>query len=75
MKLEQVLRDSFNIESSNVSDETTLMSFEEWDSLSYMFFITKLEGVYGIELTGDEISDMRTIGDIKKIVTAKGKEL
>jgi acyl carrier protein len=75
MKLEQVLRESFNIESSRVSDETSLMSFEEWDSLSIMFFITKLEGVYGIELTGDEISDMRTIGDIKKIIAAKGKEL
>jgi acyl carrier protein len=75
MKLEQVLRDSFNIESSKLNDETSLMSFEEWDSLSFMFFITKFEEVYGIELTGDEISDMRTIGDIKKIIAAKGKEL
>ncbi len=51
------------------------MSFEEWDSLSFMFFITKMEGVYGIELTGDEISDMRTIGDIKKIIATKGKRI
>jgi len=73
MKLEQILRESFNIESSKVEDETSLMSFEEWDSLSYMFFITKLEESYGIELTGDEIADMRTIGDIKKIISSKGK--
>ncbi len=75
MKLENILRDSFNIESSRVNDETSLMSFDEWDSLSYMFFITKLEESYGIELTGDEISNMRTIGDIKKIIGSKGKEL
>ena len=73
MKLEQILRESFNIESSKVEDETSLMSFEEWDSLSYMFFIRKLEESYGIELTGDEIADMRTIGDIKKIISSKGK--
>ena len=51
------------------------MSLGEWDSMTHMFFITKLEETYTIELTGDEIVDMQTVGDIKKIIISKGKEL
>ena len=74
MKLNKVLKDSFNADESKITDETRLMSFEEWDSLSHMYFIAQLEETYEIELTGDEIADMRTIGDIKKVILSKGKQ-
>lgn len=74
MKLASILKESFNITESELKDDVRLMSFGEWDSLSHMFFITKLEETYGIELTGDEIADMQTIGDIKGIITSRGKE-
>ena len=75
MKLNNVIKESFNVDLSDQKDDVRLMSFAEWDSLSHMFFITKLEETYSIELTGDEIADMQTIGDIKRIITLKGKEL
>ena len=75
MKLSGILKDSFNVNPGDLKDDVRLMSFEEWDSLSHMFFISKLESVYEVELTGDEIADMQTIGDIKKTIKSKGKEL
>ena len=75
MQLNKILVDSFNAKESQLIDETRLTSLEEWDSLSHMFFITKLEKTYEIELTGDEIADMQTVGDIKKVIISKGKEL
>ena len=75
MKLSGILKDSFNVNPDDLNDDVRLMSFEEWDSLSHMFFISKLESVYEVELTGDEIADMQTIGDIKKTIKSKGKEL
>ena len=75
MKLASVLKESFNESQANLGDEVTLMSFAEWDSLTHMFFITKLEEAYSIELSGDEIADMQTIGDIKRIIVSKGKEI
>ena len=42
--------------------------------MTHMFFITKLEEAYGIELTGDEIADMQTVGDARKLLIAKGKQ-
>jgi acyl carrier protein len=75
MKLQQVIKDSFNVPESAMGDEVKLASYAEWDSMAHMFFITKLEDAYGIELTGDEIADMESIADIKNIIISKGKEI
>ena len=75
MLLDKILKESFNVSEFQLGDETKLLSLEEWDSLAHMFFITKLEGTYGIELSGDEIANMKTVGDVKKIIVSKGKEL
>ena len=70
-----VLKDSFNVNESEMNDDVKLMAYGEWDSMTHMFFITRLEEVFEIELTGDEIADMQTVGDVKKIIISKGKEL
>lgn len=75
MKLNEILKNSFNARENELQDDTRLMSFSEWDSMTHMFFITKLEESYDIELTGDEIAEMQTIGNVKQIIQAKGKEL
>ena len=72
MMLSKVLRESFNVEENQYSDESLLMNFKEWDSMAHMFFITKLEEMYGIEITGDEIADMKSIGDVKQVILKRG---
>jgi acyl carrier protein len=75
MKLTKILKESFNANEVELTDDKELMTFSEWDSMAHMFFITKLEEEYAIELTGDEISEMKTVGNIKVIITSKGKDL
>jgi acyl carrier protein len=71
--LTQILRESFNVSEKDYTDETKLMSFADWDSMAHMFFITKLEGTYEIDLNGEEIEQMQTVGEIKKVILSKGK--
>ena len=75
MKLNKILIESFNAKESQLADETRLFSLDEWDSLTHMFFITQIESTYEIELTGDDIADMQTVGDIKRVIISKGKEI
>ncbi len=75
MKLTTILKESFNAKDAEMLDETRLMTFSEWDSMAHMFFITRMEEEYAIELTGDEIAAMQTVGDIKKVIISKGKEV
>ncbi|MBS1490469.1 MAG: acyl carrier protein [Bacteroidetes bacterium] len=71
--VDAIIKESFNAGESEIKDETRLMSFKEWDSMAHMFFITKLEETFGIELTGDEIAAMETVGDVRKIIKSKTK--
>ena len=73
MKLSELLKEAFNASESDLNDEVRLMSFEEWDSMTHMLFITRLEEAYEINLDGDEIASMETVGDIRKVLTSKGK--
>ncbi len=73
MMLQQVLKESFNLKDSQYQDDQSLMELEDWDSMNHMIFITNLEEAYGIELSGNEIISLVTIGDIKKILAGKGK--
>ena len=75
MKLTKLIKESFNENMDTLKDEESLNSFADWDSMAHMFFITRLEEEYSIELTGYEIAGMQTIGDIKKVITSKGKDL
>ena len=54
-------------------DNQSLMGLEDWDSMNHMIFITNLEQEYRVELSGEEIISLVTIGDVKKILAAKGK--
>jgi acyl carrier protein len=74
MNLVDVLKESLNVKESEIKDEAKFADFGDWDSMTHMYFITKLEEAYGIELSGDEIADMQTVGDVKKILSAKGKQ-
>ena len=74
-KLAEILKESFNENLTDLKDEALLANFGEWDSMGHMFFITKLEEAYTIELTGDEIANMQSVGDIKKVITGRGKEI
>jgi acyl carrier protein len=64
-KLEGLLKETFRVEKSDYTDDTEIMKFKEWDSMAHMFLITKLEELYNVNLDGDEIADMKTVGQIK----------
>jgi acyl carrier protein len=72
MILNQILSDIFGMTPEQNSDETSILSMPNFDSMNHMIFITQLEEKFNIELTGDEITDMLTIGDIKRVLIQKG---
>jgi len=75
MNLAEIIKESFSLKEAEQKDEVVLNSLEEWDSMSHMLFITRVEENYDIEFTGNDILSMQTIGDIKKVLLANGKSL
>lgn len=50
--------------------DTVIMDMPEWDSMTHMSFIMRLEEEFKVTFTGDEIAAMRTIADVERALAA-----
>jgi acyl carrier protein len=73
MKLSELIEETFNLKEDEQKDDVKLSDLQDWDSMTHMLFISKIEENFGVELTGDEIAEMQTIGEVKRVLTEKEK--
>lgn len=70
--MEKLISEIFNIEVTTVNDELDFDSIPNWDSLTHMQLIIQLEETYKVQLSGDEIADMRSVGAARAALRAHG---
>jgi len=64
--------EQFDDADSNVfAAETIFRNLDEWSSLQALSIIAMVDEEYGKKLTGDDIQNSETIGDLFKIVQSK----
>lgn len=73
--LEQILAEVLQIPASEISDELAMKDLDVWDSLKHMELISSLEQQLNLQLSFDEIVAMRSVGDIKRTLSARGVEV
>jgi acyl carrier protein len=72
MSLECIVAKVFAIPEETVNDSLALRDIPSWDSMSHMMLIAKLEEDFSIELSGDEIADFRSVGDVREALERRG---
>jgi len=60
-------------EISLVSEATKLSSLDAWDSLANVLFIAFAINDFGVKLTGEELMEAETVGDLVKLIETKVK--
>lgn len=70
-KLNKILCDVFRLKEDKLNDTLTMEDIKKWDSLTHMDLVTSIEEGLSIQLSMDDIMDMRDIKTIKKIVSEK----
>ena len=70
-RLNSIIKESLAIDPSNVNEDEKFISMEIWDSMTFMFFITRIEEVFEITLTNEEIINMDCIKATKDIISSK----
>lgn len=71
MTLEKVFAEVFSIPESSIADMMELRQINSWDSMSHMVLISRIEEVFNIQLTGDEIADLRTVADARAALRSR----
>jgi acyl carrier protein len=59
------------LEVESVTDDEILNSFENWDSLSILSLTAFVDKNYNIQISNDDLSDVKTLADIKNIIAMK----
>lgn len=75
MSVEKIFSEVFVLPESSVVDSLALGEIPTWDSLAHMMLIVRLEETYQIQFTGDEIADIKSVGDVRAALQAHGAEL
>jgi acyl carrier protein len=72
MTLEKAFADVFNIPEASVTDALQFIDIASWDSLAHMMLIGRLEDDFKVQLSGDEIADMHSVADAKRVLRGHG---
>lgn len=72
MTIHEFIAKLLKIPADRITDEASMKTIPEWDSLKHMELIVGLEQHYDIELTGDEIAEMTSVDAIKKVLEGRG---
>lgn len=70
-KLTAVFHEVFNDNTIVLRDEMTANDVENWDSLTHMLMITKVEETFGIKFKLKELNKLKMVGDLINTIETK----
>ena len=71
-ELRGLMAELFEVQTDQITDSFSMKDTEVWDSLKHMELVLSVERTFGIDLTFDDIVDMKTVKDIKHLLKEKG---
>lgn len=66
-----IFHEIFNDKNIVLRDDMTASDVENWDSLTHMLMIAKVEEVFNVKIKLKELNKIHTVGDLINIVESK----
>ena len=70
-KLTTIFHETFSDNTIILRDDMTASDVENWDSLTHMIMITKVEEVFGIRFKLRELNKLKNVGDLCNTIAEK----
>jgi len=61
----------FNEPPEGLSMETPREAIPGWDSMGTLLLMADLDEIHGIQLSEDELGELKTLGDIRNLIDAR----
>ena len=71
-KVKAVLAKVLHVLPAIITDDLAMQDVDAWDSLKHMELIVSLENTFELQLSFDEIVNMKSVGDIKLVLEERG---
>ncbi|HMZ56021.1 MAG TPA: acyl carrier protein [Nitrospira sp.] len=70
-QLEEVFRQVFDNDQLALRDDMTASDIEGWDSVAHINLMFGIEQAFGVRFKGNELADMKNIGELKQFLSGK----
>lgn len=71
-RLKNVIEAVFDEDFAAIESAATFSEIENWDSLNYIRLVVAIQAEFGVELTPEEIQQIKSITAIQEILKARG---
>jgi acyl carrier protein len=69
--LQEIFAETFDIDGTTITHETSAKDISGWDSVAHVMLITSIEQKLAIRFTGREIVSFKTVGDLIDAIEQK----
>ena len=73
--VEEVVARVFNLDASDVTEQSSKDTIEEWDSMGNMSLVTELEEEFKVSLAISDAMEMTSVQHIKRVLREYGVAL
>lgn len=70
-RLKEVFRQVFDNDALELRDQMKAADIEGWDSVAHINLMFGIEQAFGIRFKGNELADMKNIGELKEFLAGK----
>lgn len=70
-KLLEILSKVFLLDKDKITDDLRRKDFEPWDSMNHLVIVSEIENEFEIFFEDEEVVNLWTVGDIKKVLGSK----
>lgn len=70
-RIQRVFREVFDDDALHVADTTSAKDVPNWDSLSHVKLVLRLEEEFNIRFSLHEVTTMANVGDLKRAIVAR----
>jgi acyl carrier protein len=70
-KVTGLLAEVLQIPAAGINDDLEMKDLDVWDSLKHMELVVAMEQAFDIQLTFDEIVAMRSVREIKRVLSER----
>ncbi len=70
-KLLEILSKVFLLDKDKITDDLRRKDFEPWDSMNHLIIVSEIENEFEIFFEVEEVVELWTVGDIKKVLGSK----
>ena len=71
-RLKEILAKVFLTDKAKINDDMSRKGMDEWDSMAHLLLVSEVESAFDVMISDDDIMEIQTFGDIKKVLRKLG---